>query len=169
VIAQQIFGQDEEGAARISVKWICQRRTTKVLPKKIKQTRLIQLHRSSLVQIAFDRFAVGPDGLTHGRGRRSRWREQRFDETPGLGGVQLDLVALGDNLPGHFQRVDGDKLGQRAAFNGGCLTEKLFVRRGYPGDESLAFPFFQCGRHAANVCLRGTQIKSQFSCKVLRQ
>jgi hypothetical protein len=36
------------------------------------------------------------------------------------------------------------------------------VRRGYPGDEALAFRFFQCRRHAPNVCLYGTQIKNQF-------
>ena len=114
----------------------------------------------NLVQIALHRPAVSPDGLTHGRSRRS-WRcEQCLDKPPGLSGVQFNLVAFVNNLAGHCNRMQGDKFGHRAAFDGGGFTEKLFFRRGYPGDESLAFRFFQCRRHAANVCLRGTQIKS---------
>ncbi len=113
-----------------------------------------------LVQIALDRSAVSPNGLAHGRGRRSRRCEQRLNKPPGLGGVELKLVAFGHNLAGRCNRVDGDKFGQRAALDGGGFTEKLFVRHGYPGDEALAFRFFQCCRHRLNVCLCGTQIKS---------
>jgi hypothetical protein len=93
-------------------------------------------------------------------GGRSRRGEQRFNKAPGLGGVELNLVALINNLAGHFTRVQGDEFGERAALNGGGFLEKLLVRRGYPGDEALAFRFFQCRRHAPNVCLRGTQIKN---------
>lgn len=113
-----------------------------------------------LVQIALHRFPVSPNGLPHGRGRRSRRREQRFDKAPGLSGVELNLVTLNNNLAGHFTRVQGNEFGERAALDGGGFLEKLFVRRGYPGDEALAFGFFQCCRHAPNVCLRGTHCKS---------
>ncbi len=112
-----------------------------------------------LVQIAFYRFPVSPDGLPQGRGRRSRRREQRFDKPPGLGGVKLNQIVLIDDLAGGFTGVQGDKFGERAALDGGGFAEKLFVRRGDPGDESVTFGLFQCCRHALNVCLRGTQIK----------
>ena len=93
-------------------------------------------------------------------GGRSRRCEQRFNKPPGLGGVELNQIALIDDLAGGFTRVQGDEFGERAALDGGGFLEKLFVRHGYPGDESLAFGFFQCRRHAPNVCLRGTQIKN---------
>jgi hypothetical protein len=93
-------------------------------------------------------------------GGRSRRREQRFDKAPGLGSIKLNQIALIDDLAGGFTRVQGDEFGERAALKCGGFTEKLFVRRGYPGDEALAFRFFQCRRHAPNVCLRGTQIKN---------
>lgn len=93
-------------------------------------------------------------------GGRARRGEQRFNKPPGLGGVELNLVALSNNLAGHFTRVHGNEFGQRAALDGGGFLEKLFVRHGYPGDEALAFGFFPCRRHASNVCLRGTQIKN---------
>ena len=115
-----------------------------------------------LIQIAFHRPTVSPNGLTHGRSRRSRRCEQCYNKPPRLGGVKLNLVAFGNNLASHFKRVNGNKFGQRAALDGGGFTEKLFVRCGYPGDESLAFKFFQCRRHAQNVCLGGTQIKNYF-------
>ena len=73
--------------------------------------------------------------------------EQCLDKPPGLSGVQFNLVAFVNNLAGHCNRMQGDKFGHRAAFDGGGFTEKLFFRRGYPGDESLAFRFFQCRRH----------------------
>lgn len=114
----------------------------------------------NLVQIALHRFAVRPYGLTHDRSRRARRCEQCLNKPPGLSGVQFDLVAIFNNLAGHCNRVQGDKLGHRAALNGGGLAEKLLVRRGYPGDEALAFRFFQCCRHAPNVCLCGTQINN---------
>jgi len=112
-----------------------------------------------LGQIAFHQPAVSPYGLPQGWRRRSRRGEQGFNKPAGLAGVQLNLVAFGHNLASHFQRVNGNKFGQRAAFDGGGFTEKLLVRRRDPGDESLAFGFFQCCRHAQNVCLSGTQIK----------
>ena len=93
-------------------------------------------------------------------GGRSRRREQRFDKAPGLVGIKLNQIALINDLAGHFTRVQGDEFGERAALKCGGFTEKLFVCHGYPGDEALAFRFFQCRRHAPNVCLRGTQIKN---------
>ncbi len=113
-----------------------------------------------LVQIALHRFPVSPNGLPHGRGRRSRRCEQCFDKAPGLVGIKLNLMASIDDLAGHFTRVQGDEFGERAALKCGGFTEKLFVCRGYPGDEALAFRFFQCCRHAPNVCLRGTHCKN---------
>lgn len=113
-----------------------------------------------LVQIAFHRPAVSANGLPHGWSGRSRRGEQGFNKPAGLDGIQLNLAVFGNNLASHFQRVNGNKFCQRAALDGGGFTEKLFVRCGYPGDESLTFEFFQCCRHAPNVCLRGTQIKN---------
>ena len=114
----------------------------------------------SLVQIALYHFAVSQDGLPHGRSRRS-WRgEQRLDKTAGLGGVELNLVVLSNNPAGHFTRVRGNEFGQRTALDGGGSPEKLLVRRRYPGDEALAFRFFQGCRHTKYVCLCGTQIKN---------
>ena len=84
----------------------------------------------NLVQIALHRFAVRPYGLTHDRSRRARRCEQCLNKPPGLSGVQFDLVAIFNNLAGHCNRVQGDKLGHRAALNGGGLAEKLLVRRG---------------------------------------
>ena len=116
-----------------------------------------------LVQIALHRFAVRPYGFTHDGSRRARRCEQGLNKPPGLSGVQSDLVALFNNLAGRCHRVQGDKLGHRASLNGGGLTEQLLVRRRYPGNEALAFRFFQCRSHAPNVCLRGTQINNQFA------
>ena len=113
-----------------------------------------------LIQIALDRSTVSPNGFTHGRGRRARRREQCFNKPSGLGGVQLNQVVSIDDLAGHFTCVQGDEFGERTALDGGGFLEKLFVRRGYPGDEALAFRFFQCRRHTPNVCLSGTQIQN---------
>ena len=113
-----------------------------------------------LIQIALDRSAVSPNGLAHGRGRRPWRREQCLDKPPGLGGVQLNLLAFGHYPAGRFSRVYGDKSGHRAALDRGSFAEKLFVRHRYPGNEALALRFFQCCRHPINVCLCGTQIKS---------
>ncbi len=114
----------------------------------------------NLVQIALHRLAVRPYGLTHDRSRRARRCKQCLDKPPGLRGVQFDLVAIFNNPAGCSNRVQGDKLGHRAALNGGSLTEKLLVRRRYPGNEPLLFRFFQCRSHSENVCLCGTQIKN---------
>ena len=115
-----------------------------------------------LVQIAFYRFAVSADGLPHGRGRRSWRREQGLDKPLGLDRIKLNLFALGNNSLSHFTRMRGDESGERAAFNSGSSLKKPFVRRGHPGDKAVAFRFFQCCRHALNVCLSGTQIKNGF-------
>ena len=83
-----------------------------------------------LIQIAFHRPAVSPNGLTHGRSRWSRRSEQCFNKPPRLDSVQLNLMAFGDDLASHFKCVNGNKFSQRAALDGGGFTEKLLVRHG---------------------------------------
>jgi len=114
-----------------------------------------------LVQITLNRFAVSPDGLPHGRGRRSRRREERFDKPPGLGGIKLNLIALIDDLASHFTDVRDDEFSHRASLNRGRFLEQLLVRRRHPGDKSLAFRLFlyHCW-HAPNVRLCGIQCKN---------
>ena len=114
-----------------------------------------------LVQITLNRFAVSPDGLPHGRGRRSRRREERFDKPPGLGGIKLNLIALIDDLASHFTDVRDDEFSHRASLNRGRFLEQLLVRRRHPGDKSLAFRLFLYQSwHAPNVRLCGIQCKN---------
>lgn len=107
----------------------------------------------------FDLPAITDHRLFQRGGGWARRREQRFNKLPRLRSVQLNLLALSNHLAGDFSRMRDDEFGQRAPLNGGGFTEKLLVRRSYPGDESLAFRFLKCRSHAQYVCLYGTQIK----------
>ena len=109
-----------------------------------------------LVQIAVHRPPVGPDRLQHRRRRRSRRRKQRFNKTDGLVSIQLDQVALADNLPRDLAGMHDHKRGHRAPFNRSRSLEKLLVRRRHSGNESLAFLPFRGRWHARNVCRCGT-------------
>jgi hypothetical protein len=109
-------------------------------------------------------FLYLPTVTAHGLFQRcSGWtwrREQSFNELPRSRGIQLNLLALSNQMLGDFTRMSDHEFGQGATFNGSGFTEKFFVRHGYPGDESLLFRFFQCRSHAPNVCLQGTQFKN---------
>ena len=96
-----------------------------------------------------------------GRGRSGR-REQHFDKPARVFRIEPNNFMAGHKAPRRFPRVCDDKRRHRASFQRGGLVKNPLVRRGYPGDEALAFRFFQCRRHAPNVCLYGTQIKNQF-------
>ena len=95
--------------------------------------------------------AVMVHSLFQRGGGRTRRRQQRFDELPGLNGIQLSLLALSNHLAGNFTGVRNDELSQRATLDGCSFTEKFFVRHGHPGNESLTFRFFQCRTHAPIV------------------
>jgi len=93
-------------------------------------------------------------------GGRSQWREQRFDKAPGLVGIQLNQIALIDDLASDFTAVRNDKCGHGATLNRGRFPEKLSVRLRHACDKSPAFSFFCYRWHAPNVCLRGTHCKN---------
>lgn len=86
--------------------------------------------------------------------------EQSLNESPGLVGIKLNLIALIDDLASHFTNVRNDKFSHRASLNRGRFLEKLFVRRRHTGDKSLVFLFFNYRWHEPNVCLCGTHCKN---------
>ena len=86
-------------------------------------------------------------GPFQGRRGRSRWREQGFDKAPGLVGIQLDLIALIDDLVSRFTPVHNDELGHRASFEHGRFLKKLFVILRDACDKSLALSCFHHRLH----------------------
>lgn len=87
----------------------------------------------------------------------ARGSEQSFNESPGLIGIKLNLIASIDDLAGNLADMRNDKFSHRASLNRGRLLEKLFVGRRHARDKSLFFLLFNHCSHASNVCLRGTQ------------
>lgn len=53
----------------------------------------------------------------------ARRREQSVNKLPGLLGIELNLIALIDNLKSHFTNVRNDKLSHRAPLNRGRFLE----------------------------------------------
>ncbi len=112
-----------------------------------------------LIQITLDRLPIGSHCLQQCGGGRSRRREQCFDKAPGLVGIQMDLIALLDNLARCFTTVRNDKRGHRATLKRGRFLEKLSVHFRHACDKS-PFLWFSYNRlHASNVRLCGTQCK----------
>ena len=103
--------------------------------------------------------AMTNGGLLQGGSGCARRSKQSLNESPGLVGIQLKLIALIDDLASHFTAVRNDEFSHRASFDRSRFPEKLFVRRSYPGDKALAFLFFNYRLHEENVCLCGTQCK----------
>jgi hypothetical protein len=97
--------------------------------------------------------------LFQGGGGLARGSEQCLDESPGLGGVKLNLIVLIDDLASRFTKVRNDEFGHRKPLNCGRLLEQLFVRRRHPGDKALAFLLFCHRRYKPNVCRHGTHDK----------
>ncbi len=116
-----------------------------------------------LAQITFHRFPVSAHRLRHGWCRLARRCKQRFDETDGLIVVQLDLVALADNLAGHLASMGNHESRHRAPLQGSCSLEKLLIRRRNSRNESLGFRFFRDRIHVRNVCPAGTHCKSSLA------
>ena len=115
-----------------------------------------------LIQIAFHRFPVGSDRLQHGRCGRSRCGKQGFDKAAGLVGIQLNQIALMNNLPRSLTDMYENKSTQRAPLQGGGFRKKLFIRWRHTGNESNGFSFFCDCWHGRNVCRCGTHCKNGF-------
>lgn len=100
--------------------------------------------------------AIMEHGLFQGGSGFARGSEQSLNESPGLIGIKLNLIALIDDLAGNLTDMRNDKFSHRASLNRGRLLEKLFVGRRHARDKSLIFMFFNHCLHTPNVCLRGT-------------
>ena len=100
--------------------------------------------------------AIMNHGLFQGGSGFARGSEQSLNESPGLLGIQLNLIASIDDLAGNLTDMRDDKLSHRASLNRGRLLEKLFVCRRHARDKSLIFLFFNHCLHLPNVCLYGT-------------
>ena len=104
--------------------------------------------------------AIANHGLFQG-GSGLAWRsEQGLHKPSGLPGIKLNLIALADDLAGRFTDVRNDKLSHRPPLDRGRSLDQLFIRRRYPGGESLTFSHFCYRRHRPNVRPRGTHCKS---------
>ena len=112
-----------------------------------------------LIQIALDHLPIGPHSLQHGGRGRPRRREQGFDKAPRLLCIQLNLIALLDDLASRFTAVGNDKCGHGATLNRGRFLEKLFVLVRHAGDKSLALSLLYRRFHGRNVCPGGTHCK----------
>ena len=98
--------------------------------------------------------------LLQGGSGLARRSEQSLNESPGLVGIHLNLIALIDDLASRFTDVRNDEFSHRVSLNRGRFLKKLFVRRRHTGDKSLAFLLFYHSRHVRNVRLRGTHCNS---------
>lgn len=117
-----------------------------------------------LVQVASHRFPVGANGIHHRRGRGLGRCKQGFNEADRLLGIQLNEIALIDDLARDFAGMGNDKGGHRAALNHCRSLEKLLVPRRNPGHESLGFLLFYNHFHVKNVCRTGTHCKHCLIC-----
>ena len=112
-----------------------------------------------LAQIALHRFPISSDGIRHGRCRLTRRCKQRLDETNGFVSIQLNQVALIDDLASNFASMSNHESCHRASFNGSRSLEKLFIRHRNSCNESLSFLLFHDCIHVQNVCRTGTHCK----------
>lgn len=112
-----------------------------------------------LIQIALDHLPIGPHRRQQRGCGRARRCEQGFDKTPGLGGVQVNLIVLLDNLLRRFATMHDDEHGHGATLNRGRLLEKLSVRIRHAGDKAPVLWFSDNRWHAPNVRLCGTHCK----------
>ena len=116
-----------------------------------------------LIQVADDRFPGLFGCLGKGRRHGARWSEQGFNKPAGLLGVQLNLFALADDLPGGFTGMNDHKFSHRTAFKGGRLTKKLLVRRRDASDKPAALGLFCDRLHVQNVRRSDTHCKAGFA------
>lgn len=112
-----------------------------------------------LRQITLHRFPVSADGIRHGPCRRPRGGKQCLDKTNGFVGIQLNPVALVDDLAGDCASVGNDESRHRTSFNGRRALEKLLIGSGNSGDEPQSFLLFHDCTHARNVCRTGIHCK----------
>jgi hypothetical protein len=96
------------------------------------------------------------------RGGGARRREQGINKAAGFFRVQMNLIAVLDDLACHFAAVRNDKRSHRAPLNRGRLFEELPVRSRHACDEAVGLGFFDIRWHAHNVCLCGTHCKGGF-------
>src|SRR5215469_2781922 len=105
-----------------------------------------------LIQIAFYHFAVSPDGLPHSRSRWAWPCEQSLDKLPRLGGIELNLAALGNNPAGNFANMRNCKCSHRVTLNRSRFFNKLLVRCRHTGDKPFTSLRFCYCWHGVNVC-----------------